>query len=164
MINNNLKPNIHLKGAYSLHTPFLELIRMITYRVSIGEWNIYYCHVVSMGCPRHIFTWHFHGLPQICGSSDWHNEKKKGISMAICFVPLFVSIFSGLYRPLIYICAIYVWIRLYVSNSTVKINLKCMIYWRRYHSLKTANTGLVIKMPKFQIIFHHINHHYTKIR
>ena len=108
-----------LKGAYSLHSPFLELVRMIKYRVSIGDWNIYYCHVVPMGFPRHSFTWHFHGLPQICGLQVWHNEKKADISMAICLALLFGSVFSDLYRPLIYMCNIYIWIRLDVSNSNM---------------------------------------------
>ena len=53
--SHNIDTCMHVKGAYSLHTPFLELIRMIKYRVSIGEWNIYYCNVVPMGCPKHIF-------------------------------------------------------------------------------------------------------------
>ena len=52
--------------SLDVHTPFLEPLRMITYRVSIGEWSIYYCHMVLwgalvlpcgvMGCPRHLFT------------------------------------------------------------------------------------------------------------
>ena len=44
-----------IRGASSLHTPFLELLRIIKHHN--------YCHVVLMGHPRHIFTWHFHGLP-----------------------------------------------------------------------------------------------------
>ena len=47
----------HIKGAYSFHTPFLELIIMIKYGVSICEGNIYYCYVVPMGHPIHIATW-----------------------------------------------------------------------------------------------------------
>ena len=56
-----------IKGAYSLHTPFLELARKIKYSVSIsiGEW-----HIIAMwlpvGCLGHIFTWNVHGLSQIC--------------------------------------------------------------------------------------------------
>ena len=65
-----------IKDASSLHTPFLELERMITYRVSIGEWKIYYCHVAPMGVHRHIFTEHFHGLPQICGPQVWNPLQK----------------------------------------------------------------------------------------
>ena len=87
-----------LKGAHSLHAPFSDLVRMIKYRVSIGQWSIYYCHVVLIGCPRLIFTWHCHGLPQICGSQVWHNESKSDISVAMCLVPLVGSVFSGLYR------------------------------------------------------------------
>ena len=96
-----------VKGAYSFHTPFCELVRMIKYRVSLGKWNIYYCHVVFMGCPRHIFTCHFHSLPQICGSKVWHNETKSDISMAVCLFPLFGSILWGLYRPLTHMCNIH---------------------------------------------------------
>ena len=72
-----LSVNTHLltpfKGAYSLHTIFLELVRMIKYRVPIGKWNIYYYDVVLMGCPRYILTLYFLGLPQICGLQVWHN-------------------------------------------------------------------------------------------
>ena len=65
-----------LKAAYSFHTLFLELVIMIKYRFSIGEWNIYYCHVVPIGRRRYIFTCYFHSLPRICWSKVWHNEKK----------------------------------------------------------------------------------------
>lgn len=39
-----------------VHTPYLELVRLIKYRVSIGKWNLYYCHVVPIACPINIFT------------------------------------------------------------------------------------------------------------
>ena len=55
-----------------------------------------------MGCPRYIFTWNLHGLPQsnirkVC------IYKNPGISEA---VPLLGSEFSGVYRTLIYMCHI----------------------------------------------------------
>ena len=60
----------------SVHTPFLELVIMIKYRFSVGEWKIYYYHVACIACPRHVFTWHFHGLTQICWSQVWHTKNK----------------------------------------------------------------------------------------
>ena len=29
-----------------------------------------------MGHSKHIFTWHVHGLPQMCWLQVWHMEKK----------------------------------------------------------------------------------------
>ena len=95
-----------VKGAYSLPTPFLEIVRMIKYRVSMGCWNICYCDVVSMGGPIHISPLHFNGLPQICRAQVWHYEKNLDISVAIFLVPLFGSVLSGLYRPLMNLCNI----------------------------------------------------------
>ena len=58
------------------------------------------------GHARHIFTWHFHGLPQIFGSQIWRMEKTPDISVAVFFVLLLGSMFSDFYRPLIYMCYI----------------------------------------------------------
>ena len=108
---NNINAHIN-PGATSLYTLILELVRMITYRVSISEWKIHYCHVA----PRHIFTSHSHGLPQICKLQVWHTKEN----------PISVTVFCSttwqhfwVLIDLWYICVIYVWIWVEVSNPTV---------------------------------------------
>ena len=70
------------------------------------------------------------------------------ISAAIVLVPLFGSVFSGLYvkaqshrhgdhlRPLY---VIYVWIGFDVRHLNMYFNLNCMAYCGGYSSLKTEN-------------------------
>ena len=62
--------------------------------------------------------------------------KNSHIFVAICLVPLVGSVFSAIDRPLIYMCNICMdsaW-----CQQCKYVNLKCMIYWRRYCSLKTT--------------------------
>ena len=80
-----------LIGASTLYTALFELVRMIKCQVSIGKSIIYYYHVALWDCPRHIFTWYFHGLPQICGSQVWHTGKRIDICFVIFMVPLFLG-------------------------------------------------------------------------
>ena len=106
----------HIKGANSLHTLFLEWVRMIKYRVSISEWNIYYCHVVHMGCLRHIFTCNFHSVSQIFQLKVWHNETKLPFPwqfVSFCCLTASCQIFIDSW----YIVVIYERNWLYVSNS-----------------------------------------------
>ena len=95
------------RSAYSRHTPFvalrlLELVSIIKYRISLGEWDVYYCYVVSLGCPR-VFL---HGTVMVYLKfvhRKFDITKSTDISVAGFFVPLFGSVFWGLYWPLIYI-------------------------------------------------------------
>ena len=50
--------------------------------------------------------------------------------LAVCF-QVFINVW--------YICVIYVWIWIDVRNPNMLLSLKCMIFWRWYCSLKTAN-------------------------
>ena len=100
-----VSPLLNIKGAYSLHTPILELVRIIKYRVSIGEWNIYYCPVVPIGCLKHILTWHFHGLSQIC----WWQVcliEKYGNFRGCLFLLHYLAACFQVFRGLSYICVI----------------------------------------------------------
>ena len=45
--------------------------------------------------------------------------KTRTISVTIFYFPLFGSVFSSLWRPLIYVCVIYVWNRHDVKNSNM---------------------------------------------
>ena len=58
--------------------------------------------LVSMGYPRHIFTQHFHGLPQIY-DRKFRFPKKNIHFHGHFFVPLLGSMFPGVYRLLIYV-------------------------------------------------------------
>ena len=51
---------------------------------------------------KKIFTWYFHGLPQIC---VWHTENPPDISMAVFLFTTWQCV-VGLYGLLIYVCNI----------------------------------------------------------
>ena len=130
------------KGGYSLHSQFLELVRI--YRVWTSEWNTYYCHVVPMGCcPRAIFIWHFHGLylKFVCRKFDI--TKKNGHFAGFLFH--YLTVCFRVFVDLRHIYVIYVWIRLDVKNIYMWLTFKSMVSWRRYCSLKTANICLFKK-------------------
>ena len=114
-------------NVVKVHTPFLELVRIIKYRDLIGEWNIYYCHVVPMGCQRHIFT-SFSWFTSKFVGHKFAITKNTDTSVAVFFVPLFGSMFRVFIdlwsihththtctRVQIYVC-VCVWIWLDVKN------------------------------------------------